>query len=227
MTDVNYSLRTAYFAALNAVLGGINVYSQMMPRDKDDDEYLVVRSITSNDVSTKSSDDTSTTVTVEIHTHKPGTNSERRAEEIAALVYTAIRPYATFNLLLNGMQCLVTTIQSDATNDFNISTSNVYIDRFITFRHLIFIDGTSGQQPTIAQVKRIEFTSSGSNFVESAELVNKNILLVSADGTGFSKILTSGIPVNKQVVYNSVSGRLTFEPVFEDGTEIYALYQNN
>lgn len=77
------------------------------------------------------------------------------------------------------------------------------------------------------QVKRFEFTASGgeTGFTE-ALLVNKEILEVNKDGIGYSPIITSGTPVNKEVKYTVGTGAVLFPGEFEAGEQIYVLYQD-
>lgn len=69
----------------------------------------------------------------------------------------------------------------------------------------------------------------GETYFESALLENKDILEVVKDGLGQAKIILSGTPVNKEVLYTpSVGGlgRLEFAVPFDPGEEGYVLFQD-
>ncbi len=80
-----------------------------------------------------------------------------------------------------------------------------------------------------AKVKRFEYTAvGGQNFFTSALLNGKDVLLVDIDGVGYSKIITSGTPVEKEAKYTSSGGlgRIQVPPTIPAGTECYVLYQD-
>lgn len=81
---------------------------------------------------------------------------------------------------------------------------------------------------TGGKVQRDQFTlpASGTSITRTA-LIGMDLLEVVRDGIGNSKIITTGSPANKEVLFDSTTGTLTwFIPFAEDGTEeYYALYQ--
>jgi len=137
MIDINYSLRLAYENALSDITD-IKVFYQIAPETISDKNYIVFRSLTSNDVSTKNSCDTSTTITVEIHTWQEKYNKGLMADVLARDVYNRIYPNSQAVLPLNGAQMVSTRMVSDVTQNFTTQANRGYISRFITFRHNIF-----------------------------------------------------------------------------------------
>lgn len=73
---------------------------------------------------------------------------------------------------------------------------------------------------------RLELIGNGSNSVSNATLIGREVLEVSVDGFGRSRIKTTGSPVGQEVIYDSAVGSLTFEQDLETGTQIFVLYQN-
>lgn len=140
MRDINWPLRKAYTTYLTGM--GVPVYYQSAPPNYTDD-YIVFRGINNNDASTKSSSDTSTNIIVEIHTHNNGTNTGYTADSLADEIYSRIYPNNQTNIQIAGMQCVSTRVASDITNNVLIRDNRSYISRFITFRHLIFINDDS------------------------------------------------------------------------------------
>jgi len=97
MIDLNWSLRKAYYSALSDIpdaagTGYVPVYYFAAPPNKNMTEYIVYRSITNKDESTKSSSDTRTFIIVEIYTKQMNTNPGKRVDEIAAAVYDRVYP---------------------------------------------------------------------------------------------------------------------------------------
>ena len=71
---------------------------------------------------------------------------------------------------------------------------------------------------------RLELLINGNN-LSSYALIGMEIIEVSVDGIGRSKILTSGSPQDQEVVFDSTNGSLTFAETF-DNVQIFVLYQN-
>jgi hypothetical protein len=60
----------------------------------------------------------------------------------------------------------------------------------------------------------------------SSLLIGKDILSVVKDGMGQAIIITSGIPVGKECLYDTTTGTFTFAVQFETGEEAYVLFQD-
>ena len=72
---------------------------------------------------------------------------------------------------------------------------------------------------------RLELLGNGSNSVSNAVLIGRELLEVSVDGIGRSKLLLSGTPQDKEVVYDAAVGSLLFNENIDIGTQIIVLYQ--
>lgn len=136
MIDLNYSLRVAYYTALQAA--GVPVYYQTLPPNLNPDNYILFRSINNSDASTKGTADTSTTITVEIHTKTDQVNRGLSADTIANDVLDAIYPNKTDNLAITGGQILSTELVTDVVQDFQLNANEAYISRYLTFKHIIY-----------------------------------------------------------------------------------------
>ena len=76
------------------------------------------------------------------------------------------------------------------------------------------------------QVLRFQYTASGGEFtLTSGSLINKTVVGVSRDGVQASDILSSGTPVNKQALYETLTGSVTFAVALDPGEKIIILYQ--
>ncbi len=228
MRDVNEPVRVAYAAALTSI-PGVNTYYQSLPNNLNPDNYIVFRSINNNDASTKSSADVSLNITVEIHTKGNINNPGLTADTIADQVFQLIYPDKQTNIILSRGQVLHTVLANDVTMNFEQRNQFGYISRFITFRHWIFVDGSSsgsGGMTGQGQIFRLEYTGVGSEvgFTDS-QLINKRVLAVFNDGIEFSEIITSGTPTAKQVKYTSATGAIEFAIPLEPDQEVAVLYQ--
>lgn len=137
MIDINYSLRIAYQVAL-AGIADYPVFYQMLPPNVSPRQYIIFRSITSNDASTFNSSDTNTTIVIEIHTWDDGLNSGLNADMGAREVFNRIYPNPGAVLTLDGAQMVSTQLVNDRTQDFTNNQNRTYISRYLTFRHNIF-----------------------------------------------------------------------------------------
>jgi hypothetical protein len=77
-------------------------------------------------------------------------------------------------------------------------------------------------------IMRLEYTGiGGENGFTNTLLIGKNIFAVFKDGVEHSRILLTGTPVNKDVLFNSITGGINFAVGVEiqAGEEIAVLYQ--
>lgn len=137
MIDINISLRNAYKQALSGI-DGVPVYYMAVPSTVSPANYIVFRSISSNDASTFNSSDTNTSVTVEIHTWTDGSNSGLSADQVAREVFNRLYANPQFVLQLDGAQMVSTRMTNDVTQNFTNSGNRTYVSRYITFKHNIF-----------------------------------------------------------------------------------------
>lgn len=136
MIDLNYSLRVAYKTALSQL--SVPVYYQAVPNNTYPDNYIVFRSITNNDDSTKTCNQTLTSITVEIHTKQDIMNQGISADTLARDVFNVIYPNRTDHLSINGGQIVNTECVQDNVQDFAMESGEMFISRFLTFQHIIY-----------------------------------------------------------------------------------------
>lgn len=139
MKDVNYPLRKAYFAALSTITYAgvpVAVYYHFLPSDIAPDVYIVFNSISSSDISTKNSFDTSTSIQVKIHSHKEKYNDGKAVDVIADAILQKIYTKPS-SLDAAGIQIYQTTLQNDSIQSWDIQGNRVYVDRTLIFSHKI------------------------------------------------------------------------------------------
>lgn len=82
-------------------------------------------------------------------------------------------------------------------------------------------------QLALSAVRRYEGTAAGGETsIIIPSLIGKDIIDFTKDGIGFSGIITSGTPVDKQVLYDSSTGTFTTLIPFEPNENYYILYQD-
>ena len=224
MIDINWPLRKAYFAALSVT--NYPVFYQGLPSNINPEEYIVFRSINSNEASTKNSADTDTTIVVEIHTYQEFANQGRLVETISDLVYQYVYAISQFVLPMDGVQMVSTELVSDQTNNYGYLGNRMYIDRFITFKHNIFVGGTgNGTTPIIVVngVSRFTYVATGgeTSFVVG-DAVGQNPICLFKDGIQYT--LFAGVPVDKRFAFDSATGTVSFEQPCEVGEILFFLY---
>jgi len=79
----------------------------------------------------------------------------------------------------------------------------------------------------LSAVRRIDFTSiDGQSTFTSPVLIGKEILDVNVDGISYADIIFSGTPINKQAVYDNISGSITIPQSLDSGIKVFVLYQD-
>lgn len=74
---------------------------------------------------------------------------------------------------------------------------------------------------------RYEYTAAGGEFgFTNGTLAGKYILVVGRDGIGNSKIILSGTPVNKEVLYTTGPGSFAWATPLEPGEEVFIVYRD-
>lgn len=77
------------------------------------------------------------------------------------------------------------------------------------------------------KMTRFEYTGiGGETSFSNASLIAKDIQVVTKDGVAFSRIITTGTPVSKEVKYISSTGTIEFAMTVEPGEEIVINYQS-
>ncbi len=138
MRDVNYILRKAYYTAISGL--SIECYYQQAPQSAGDN-YVIIKSISNIDNSTKSTVDINASIQITVYTKSFKSNTGKDAEDIANDILQTIYPTPDYNISVDDsdVQVVRTEMVNDITNDYNAKDGYIFIDRTITFRHNIFI----------------------------------------------------------------------------------------
>ena len=136
MIDINYSLRVAYFNALKVL--SVPVFYQAVPNNLNPSNYIVFRSIFNVDDSSKNCSQTTTTITVEIHTKQDIINQGVNSDTIARDVFNILYPNRTDQLSIDGAQIVNTELLNDRTENFQMNSGEMFISRYLTFKHIIY-----------------------------------------------------------------------------------------
>lgn len=137
---------------------------------------------------------------------------------------------------------LVTKKVIDVTKD-GISFSEIITSGTPTEKQVLYLAGTGaitfdinlepGEQVAVlyqltntSPVYAYQTAGAGGEFsVTSSLLIGRNIVKVSRDGVDASSIISTGSPVNKQALYETSTGTVSFENALETGEQIKILYQ--
>ena len=143
MKSVNYALRKAYNASLNGLTANsvaVPVYYNEAPEGETSAAYVTFNEVSSNDISTKLTSDTNTSMQVQIHTWADDGNAGKIADDIADDVYTAIlpAPNAKLDLSADGFQNVGITLSGDRPGNNVTLGRRAFVTRIITFNHNIF-----------------------------------------------------------------------------------------
>lgn len=83
---------------------------------------------------------------------------------------------------------------------------------------------------TFNKMKRLEYTGIGGEYsFTDAALVNKDVQIVTRDGIAYSKLITAGTPIDKEVKYVAAAGSIEFSsslPPLAAGEEVVVSYQD-
>ena len=138
MIDLNSSIREAYFNAISSITPSVPVFYYAAPPNRKLDEYVVYRSITNKEHSTKTSNDTWTFVIVEIYSRSTLVNAGAKVDELANKILGVIYPDRHTHLTIDGGQIFNTEMTFDLVNPYNVISGEVYLSRYMTFKHQIF-----------------------------------------------------------------------------------------
>jgi len=117
-----------------------------------------------------------------------------------------------------------------STSTGEVNNASTFSIEFEGTGELSLTGGTGGNGTTTnsSYIFRYEYTATGGeSTITNTALIDRRILVVSKDGISFGPIITSGTPVNKEVLYNSGTGALTFPIAMDVDEEVFILYQIN
>lgn len=142
MKDVNKALRKKYYELLNGSLNIENdpvpVYYKYLPNNIDKPYYVIIRTVSNTEISTKQLSNTDTSIQLGIYTKDTVANPGSYADDIAGQIYTIIYPTPQSTIDLEpDFQVAVTKLDNDISPDAIQSNNAVFVNRFITFAHKI------------------------------------------------------------------------------------------
>lgn len=140
MVNVNDILTTKYYQLLQAALPTTKILRDYAPYDlvKDVDIYVLISAINSTDAGTMQSDDTDTSIQIGIYSRTTTDNNGDAVESIASTIYQTIKQSPLNTITLSGVQVMTTEFISDDSPAPFDTGSQLFINRFIRFKHKIF-----------------------------------------------------------------------------------------
>lgn len=139
MRDINTSLLTAYYNAINAL--NIPVYEGEEPDDVKDKIYAVISDVINIESSTKNSSDTNTTIQISVHSWEYKYNNSKTLNQTVDQILQAIKANSNDVLDLSafGLQMMNLTLQTDRTERFGEIGGKIFISRILIFQQDIFV----------------------------------------------------------------------------------------
>jgi len=144
MRSPNYAVRVAYKNLIqsNVIIGSnyVPVYYQYAPQSVAD-KYVIMTLPSHNELGTIGEVKTSTlSVQLKICTKGLEGNNGKIADDIADKILDTIYPNKVFQISLSdfGFTCFSTRLVNDTISNYQTDGSLVYIDRIITFEHIIY-----------------------------------------------------------------------------------------
>lgn len=136
MKDVTTYIKRKYYQLLKPELA-IPVFVDYVPNQLAADAYVLITSPSSVDVSTFNSVDTDTSVQVGIYSKQPVINSDEVVGAAAQVIFDTIYPdqAALLDLTEFGFSKCGIDMVNDITPEALQTDSEIFINRFITFRH--------------------------------------------------------------------------------------------
>lgn len=137
MIDINTPLLKAYYDVIKAL--GYNVYEGEEPDNLTDKLYIVISDVNSVDSSTKTTQDTNTTIQIAINGWEFGAAPTMAVNTAAGVVLNAIKPDSNAVLTAPSMQLLNVRVQQDRSQRYGGLAGRKYFSRIIIFQQDIFI----------------------------------------------------------------------------------------
>lgn len=143
MRSPNFAVRKQYkYIIGNILINGDNIglYYQYAPQSIADN-YIIMTVPSHNEIGTVGETKNSRlTVQLKICTKGITGNSGKLADDIADALLNALYPnkVSQIDLSLDGFTCYSTRLVNDTISNYQVDGNLVYIDRTITFEHLIY-----------------------------------------------------------------------------------------
>lgn len=139
MKDINTSLLTAYYNAINGL--GLPIYEGEEPDDVKDKIYVVMSDVINIESSTSNSSDTSSTIQINVHSWEYKYNNSKELNATCNQILQAIKPdsNAVLDLSADGLQMMNLNLQTDRTDRYGEIGGKIFISRILIFQQDIFV----------------------------------------------------------------------------------------
>lgn len=139
MKDINNPLIKAYYDAISPL--GYPVYEGEEPDNELSKIYVVISDVSSSDVSTKNSTDSTAQIQITVNSWEAKYNNSKQLNTVCGNILTAVKPNqnAVLDLSGSGMQMLNLSVINDRVQSYGKLAGRVYISRQIIFKQDIFI----------------------------------------------------------------------------------------
>lgn len=136
MFNPNAILKTTYRNAIRAVLPTTPVHKNYVPNDLKTDAYVLISNVQNVDYSNINKHSVKAFVTIGIYTRTVTENDGLTCDDIATAIlglYPTPQSYPT----ITGYQVASVILESDNELTVPLDSGNIYINRTITFSHIL------------------------------------------------------------------------------------------
>ena len=136
MYNANRILKTSYYTSIKAVLPDVAVFKNYVPNQLETDNYVLISNVQQVDYSNMSKHDVKAFITVGIYTKAVPENDGLSMEDIADAIL-GLYPTPQSYPLITGYQVCSLQLESDNELTVSLDSGNTYINRTITFSHIL------------------------------------------------------------------------------------------
>ena len=129
-------LKTKYYTSIKAVLPSLAVFKNYVPNQLETDNYVLISNVQQQDYSNMQKHDVKAFITIGIYTRAVPENSGLGMEEIADAIFS-LYPTPQSYPDITGYQVCSVQLESDNELTVSLDAGNTYINRTITFSHIL------------------------------------------------------------------------------------------
>lgn len=136
MYNASGILKTKYFTSIKAVLPSLAVFKNYVPNQLVADNYVLISNVQQTDYSNINKHDVKAFVTLSIYTRAVPENEGLTMEDIADAIFS-LYPTPQSYPQITGYQVCSLQLESDNELTVDLDSGNTYINRTITFSHIL------------------------------------------------------------------------------------------
>ena len=136
MYNASGILKTKYYTSIKAALPSVAVFKNYVPNQLTADNYVLISNVQQVDYSNINKHDVKAFITIGIYTRAVPENDGIGMEDIADAIF-ALYPTPQSYPQITGYQVCSLQLESDNELTVSLDSGNTYINRSITFSHIL------------------------------------------------------------------------------------------